>query len=322
METIRLACHSMATRFELVLHGDDAPRLRAAGEEAMREIERLNTKLSLYEPTGEIAHVNARAAREPVRVSRELIDLIQRSRQLSEETGGAFDITVAPLMRCWGFMRGTGSLPTPESIAEARACVGYDKVRVDENESTVRFATEGMMLDFGSIGKGYAVEVAVGCLRESGVISALLHGGTSTVVAIGTPPGADAWQIAIPHPLDAADQPSGWLATHNLAQSDLRIVTRIPLKDEALSVSAVWGKGFENKGRFYGHVIDPRTGEPTEGALLAAIVMDSATDTDAWSTAALITGRTAGRGRSLIARQSGRDLAFEGNGIEVAHAGT
>ena len=322
METIRLACHSMATRFELVMHGDDGARLRAAGEEAMREIERLNTKLSLYEPTGEVAHVNAKAASAPVRVSRELIELIQRSRRLSEETGGTFDITVAPLMRCWGFMRGSGEMPSPESLAEARARVGYDKVIVDEGESSVRFATEGVMLDFGSIGKGYGVEVAADCLREAGVKSALLHGGTSTVVAIGRPPNADSWQIAIPHPLDAAEQPSGWIATHNPAPSEMRIVTRIPLKDEAMSVSAVWGKGFENKGRFYGHVIDPRTGEPTESALLAAIVMDSATDTDAWSTAALISGRTSNHGRSLIVRQSGSELAFEANGIEMIDLGT
>src|ERR1051325_7289180 len=116
---ITLALQAMATRFELVLNGD-SPGLRAAGEEALSEISRIESMLSLYKPTSEVANLNARAAAEPVSVSAEMFALLQRAITLSRETNGAFDITIAPLVRCWGFMRGQGALPTDADIEEAR----------------------------------------------------------------------------------------------------------------------------------------------------------------------------------------------------------
>src|SRR5262245_16170173 len=109
---VRLACNAMATRFEFVLCGDSPIALRAAGEEAIEEIHRLEAKLSLYRPSSKIAHVNARAAREPVRVSPGVFDLLERAQKFTSETSGAFDITIAPLVRCWGFMGGTGKIPS------------------------------------------------------------------------------------------------------------------------------------------------------------------------------------------------------------------
>src|SRR3954468_11195994 len=104
----------MATRFEILLPGDNAVSLRAAGEEALNEIDRLEAQLSLFKPTSEISHVNARAAREPIRVTPAVFGLLQHAQRLTEETGGAFDVTIAPLVRCWGFMGGSGRLPRPE----------------------------------------------------------------------------------------------------------------------------------------------------------------------------------------------------------------
>src|SRR5262245_34158891 len=108
MAKVTLARNAMATRFELLLHGDDPVSLRAAGEEAFDEIERLEARLSLYRPSSEIAHVNARAAREAVRVTPGVFALLEHAARLHHETNGAFDITIAPLVRCWGFMGGTG----------------------------------------------------------------------------------------------------------------------------------------------------------------------------------------------------------------------
>src|SRR5215475_5678068 len=118
MAVLTLARHAMATRFELVLPGNDQVALRAAGEEALDEIDRLEGQLSLYRPTSEIAHLNARAAQEPVRVTPSLFALLQRAQKLSNETRGAFDITIAPLVRCWGFMHGSGCLPATADLAE------------------------------------------------------------------------------------------------------------------------------------------------------------------------------------------------------------
>src|SRR5579859_7666075 len=197
MAFVRLARHAMATRFEIVLFGDDPIALRAAGEEALGEIERLESQLSLFRPTSEIAHLNARAGREPVRVTPQLFRLLEWARQLYEESGGAFDITIAPMVRCWGFMGGKGRMPTEQEIAQARTQVGMPLVELNPTDFSVRFAREGVMLDLGAIGKGYAIEQAAELLREAGVTSGLLHGGTSTIYALGHPPQADTWQIAV-----------------------------------------------------------------------------------------------------------------------------
>ncbi len=267
----------MATRFELVLHGENALSLRAAGEEVLAEVERIENQLSLYRPGSEIAQVNARAAREAVLVSPEVFSLLQHAAKLSVETGGAFDITIAPLVRCWGFMGANGKMPSPEEVSEARGKVGMRHVELDATNRTVRFARDGVMLDLGAIGKGYAVERGAEFLREAGVTSALFHGGTSTVYALGHPPDADAWKVAFKSPPTSA-------GTLFPKLPDMR------LRDEAMSVSAIWGRSFQSEKKTFGHVIDPRTGQPVESARLSAVVLPSATETDALSTALLTLG--------------------------------
>ncbi len=301
MQTVTLARHAMATRFELVLHGDDPVGLRAAGEEALDEIDRLENRLSLYRPGSEIAQVNARAAREPVRVTPETFALLQHAQQLHAETGGAFDITIAPLVRCWGFMGAHGKMPAPDEVAAARACVGMQHVQLDAQSHAVRFTRDGVMLDLGAIGKGYAVGQAAEILRAAGITSALIHGGTSTVCAIGRPPDSDSWKVAIEAPpgnarSSAFAQPSVSQLGEDSAPEKLPAVQ---LRDEAMSVSAVWGRSFIADGKLLGHVIDPRTGHPVNRALLAAVVLPSATETDALSTALLVLGAD---GRDSVAR--------------------
>jgi len=278
MQTIAVARLAMATRFEILLHGPNAPALRAAGEEALDEIDRLEAQLSLYRRTSEISRVNALAAREAVRVSPGVFRLLQAAQQLSAATGGAFDITIAPLVRCWGFMGGTGQFPEADQVAEARAKVGMNLVELNAADFTVRFAREGVMLDLGAIGKGHAVEYAAGLLREAGVTSALLHGGTSTIHALGGPPEGEFWQVALEYPQEAG------------GGTDRRHLATVSLRDEALSVSAVWGRSFKVDGKTFGHVLDPRSGQPVAGALLAAVVTESATEADALSTALLVAG--------------------------------
>jgi len=304
---LRLARDAMATRFEIVLPGENAVALRAAGEEALQEIERLEAQLSLYRTTSEIARVNARAAKEAVRVTPSLFALLEHAQKLHAETGGAFDITIAPLVRCWGFMGGTGRMPRAEEVAEARASVGMHLVELDAVEFTVRFAREGVMLDLGAIGKGYAIERAVEVLREAGVTRALLHGGTSTVYGLGHPLEADCWRIAVESP-----------------EALPTMLPTVCLRDEAMSVSAVWGRCFQEGGRTFGHVLDPCTGEPVAGAVLAAVVLPSATETDALSTALLIRGAEGHRAiwklrsgmRTLVVSAAGGGLSVETIGFE------
>jgi FAD:protein FMN transferase len=269
---VLVARHAMATRFEIALHGSNPANLRAAAEEALDEIDRLESLLSLYRPGTDISRVNAYAHVNPVTVHPEVFSLLERAKALCIETGGAFDITVAPLVRCWGFMGGTGSQPDPERVAEARAMVGMHLMHLDPRHNSVRFERAGVMIDLGAIGKGYAVERAADLLRESGVESALLHGGTSSTAAIGLQPDGTPWKVAITSPIHDPGAP----------------FAVVELKDESLSVSAVWGRSFKAGEKTFGHVIDPRSGQPVQGGLLSAIVTRSATDGDALTTALLI----------------------------------
>jgi thiamine biosynthesis lipoprotein len=293
MQTVTVACHAMATRFEVVLHGENPVALRAAGEEALAEVDRLESQLSLYRSTSEIAHLNSRAANEPVRVSPELFALLQQAQRLHAETSGAFDITIAPLVRCWGFMGCSGHLPYPKELTNAREMVGMGLLQLNAGDSTVRFAREGVMLDLGAIGKGYAIERAADLLREAGITSALLHGGTSTVYGLGHPPDAEAWTVAIHNPRHRQSEEAGPQAAVPPHLGTVR------LKDEAMSVSAPRGKSFEVDGKVFGHILDPRTGWPTTGTSLTAVVLPSATETDALSTALLTLGAA---GHPQIAR--------------------
>lgn len=255
---LRLALAAMATRFELALFGDEPRRLRAIGEASLREIEDCEAAISPFRPGSAIARINREAYARPVRVDGPTFRLLERCARLTAASGGAFDVTVGPLLRALGFR---GAPPAdPEVLAAARSAVGMQHVQLDRDTSTVRFLRAGMAIDVGAVGKGFALDLAADVLREHGV-AALLHGGTSTVIAVGAPPGLAGFRVGIgPWP----DPP---VAT---------------LRDLALSVSAAHGRTVAGRS----HVIDPRTGEPAAAHVAAAAVLArSATDADAWSTA-------------------------------------
>lgn len=269
--TVALAATAMATRFEIVLYGDDPVRLRAAGEEALAEVERLDRQLSRFNPASDVSWINARAAYEPVKVEPRLFWLLRRAAEINKATKGAFDITVAPLIRIWD-ITGTGCVPSSDELIKTRSVVGMDHVRLDELTFTVSFDTPGVEIDLGAIGKGYAVDCAVEILRDAGVVSGLIHGGTSTVYAISNPPYEDGWNIAVNR--DEETMPRMLFA----------------LCDSSLSVSAPNGRFFKRSEQIYGHVIDPRTGVPVQRAAKAVVVGPSAAETDALSTALLVLG--------------------------------
>jgi thiamine biosynthesis lipoprotein len=252
-----------------------------------------------------------------VKVTPELFALLQHAQRLHAETSGAFDITIGPVVRCWGFMESSGHVPDPEELAKARDVVGMELLQLNAEDSTVRFSKQGVMLDLGAIGKGYALERAADLLREAGVASALLHGGTSTVYALGNPPDAEAWTVAIKDPRSGKSIPADAASPPHLGT--------VRLKNEAMSVSAPLGKSFEVEGQVFGHILDPRTGWPTKGASLSAVILPSATETDALSTALLTLGaaghpqitRLREKMRTLIVSECGGQFSVETHGVLV-----
>lgn len=275
----KLARDAMRTRFELVIaDGGDEADHRAAAEAALDEVERVEVQLSAYRDDAELYRVNQSAATSAVKVDPRLFAFLRRAQQLSALTDGAFDMTVGPLMRVWKLAGASGSetdaIPADAEIAGALERVGMNRMlKLDDGAQSVNFTCEGVWLDPGANGKGFALERAANLLRDMGIRSALIHGGTSTAVAIGAPENAAGWRIAIQHPTEAKE-----------------LLAEVFLKDAALSVSAVHGKTFSAAGKTFGHVIDPRTGRPVESNVLAAVVTESATDADALSTAALVSG--------------------------------
>ncbi|GMQ81374.1 MAG: FAD:protein FMN transferase [Rhodothermia bacterium] len=263
----------MATRFELVLLGEDEVRLRAAGEEALREISSLERRLSYYSDASELTRVNHGAALEPIRLAPDLFALLGEAERFVKKTNGAFDPVIGPLMRCWGFVEETGSVPDQARLAAARAISGFHHVDLDDKSMCVRFDREGVEIDLGGVAKGYALDEAARIVREHGIKSALLHGGTSTVVGIGNSYSGAPWRIGI--------------------QDGDTVLGTIELRDCALSVSAPSGKYFTYGERTYSHILDPRTGRPASEAAVSAVVSRTATKCDALSTAALVLGAKA-----------------------------
>ncbi len=273
MALIRVSRRAMGTEFQVVLAGEDERHLEQAANLALDEVERLDRQLSLYRPESDLSAINAQAAEAPVRVEPGLFRLLERAAEITAATEGAFDVTVGSLMRCWGFFRGQGALPPPAKIAEALARVGMAHVEFDTEERTVRFDRPGIEIDLGAIGKGYAVDRMVALLRESGVESALVHGGYSTIYALGRPPEGEAWPLGIRHPFDAE-----------------QTLMPVPLRERALSTSGNYEQFFTFEGVVYSHVLDPRTGRPAPGMLSASALTTSATDSDALSTAFFVLG--------------------------------
>jgi thiamine biosynthesis lipoprotein len=263
----------MATRFEIALHGPRPESLRAAAEEALAEVSRVEAWLSPYLPHSTLSRVHRDAHLQPVVVEPPVFDFLRLAADLVRATGGAFDPSVGPLLRAWGFQGGDPVTPKPEAIQAARSRVGWHHVRLDAAARSVQLLRPGVEIHPGAIGKGWALDRAAEILRDCGVASALLHGGTSSVIAIGSPPGLPAWRVVLPPLPDGSSPSPGGPA--------------VELRDETLSVSAAWGRSADGPA----HVVDPRTGEPVAAGRMAAVVLPSAATSDAWSTALLVAPR-------------------------------
>ncbi len=255
---------SMACVYSIVIYGHDLAQLRQTANAAFDEVDRIDRLMSHYKKESELSRVNREAAHSPVKVESELFDFIAECLPYSRESDGAFDITVGPLMKAWGFFRGEGRLPSDVELNEARGRIGYQRVILNPKERTIFFDRPGVELDLGGIAKGYAVDRAVALLKQQGVNSALVSAGGSTIYGLGSPPGKAAWEVEVQDPVDHG-----------------KIATTVRLKDQALSVSGSYEKFFELEGIRYSHVMDPRTGRPVQGVLSVAVITGNGVDGDA-----------------------------------------
>jgi FAD:protein FMN transferase len=276
----------MGTVFSLYLYARDEEHAEASCEMAFEEIERLDETLSNYRPSSELSRINRLAAHQAVTTDPEVFALLEAAFDYSRRSNGAFDVTVGPLMRAWGFFRGEGRYPNNEELQLARENVGFEKVQLDRATRTVRFAAPGVELDLGAIGKGYAVDRAVVTLHEAEIDAALVDAGSSTLYAMNAPPGMEGWTVRVPAPHDRRQTAS-----------------TVTLKNESLSSSGNYEKFFQLSGQKYCHVMDPRNGTPVQGVLQTTLIAFDSTTTDALSNAMFVMGPQAGS--KLIASVAG-----------------
>lgn len=281
---IESSLDAMGTTFTVVAYGESRVQLETAVDLAFEEVRRVDDLLSNYKPRSEWSQVNREAANRAVRVSPELFDFLKTCLQYSRQSGGTFDITVGPLVRVWGFYKGTGRLPHRAEIRGALARVGYQKVLLDEANQSVRFARTGVEIDPGGIGKGYAVDRVVEILRQRGIRSALVSGGGSSIYGLGAPPGEAGWPVKIRHP-----------------RTPKQSVAELVLRDLSMSTSGTSEKFFVAGGKIYSHVFDPRTGYPAQGVLSVSVTAPRTIDSEAWTKPFFIQGRrpVAGAPQSL-----------------------
>ena len=279
--------YAMGCNYSIVAYGDDNGGLTPQHiKAAFDEIDRIDRLMSHYKPDSPLSQLNRTAATQAVKVESELFDFIAECLRYSRASNGAFDITVGPLMKAWGFFRGEGRMPTNSELPQARANIGYQYVILDQQARTIRFARAGLELDLGGIAKGYAVDRAVAVLKQRGVRDALVNACGSTMYALGNDPTlgiGKGWAVQVRDPLN-----------------ENKTALTVTLQNQALSISGSYEKFFELKGKRYSHVMNPRTGLPVQGILSVAVITNTGLAGDALDNVFYV----AGMARSRVLNQS------------------
>ncbi len=277
LHTLVVGREAMACRFEVVFNAGEVADATELGLAALDLVDAIEDRITVYRDTSDVARLNAVAAEGWQPVAADVVALLARSQRLHEKTGGAFDPAAGSLVRAWGFLRRQGRTPDATLLADARARSGLTHVEIDEAGSRIRFTRPGIEFNLGAIGKGWALDAVIGMLTAAGVGSVLVHGGSSSVRAMGVAgprlPGRRGWRVGVRHPL----RPGRRLAT-------------VTLVDAALGTSGSGTQFFVDRGRRLGHILDPRTGVPAEGVLSSTVITPQAADADALSTALYVLG--------------------------------
>ncbi len=295
LKLFKKASLSMGTLFELTIYAADKYIAEKTFNDVFLEINRLDYLMSNYKKESVLSGVNRNAPAGPTDCNRELADIIEQSLQYSEITDGAFDITIGPLMKKWGFFKKQGRVPDKEELESALESVSYKNIIIEEKAikslsndpvtvKTVFFKNTGTQIDLGGIGKGYAVDRATSVLKQNGITSALIN-FAGNIYTFGVPSGRESWVIGLQHPRES----EGLLGT-------------FAINDKAVSTSGDYEKFFTIEGKRYSHIIDPRTGNPVEGIVSVTIVTDSATKADALSTGVFVLGQE--KGMALVEKLS------------------
>ncbi len=282
----------MAVPFKILLYTTEPAAARRASRAAFERVEALNKTLSDYDPDSELSRLTKSAGGPPTKIGDDLFEVLSRSQEMYRRSGGAFDVTIAPVGRLWRRARRDGKLPDPALLAQARKLVGGDKLTLDRGSRTVQLAVKGMRLDVGGIAKGYAAQAALEVLKKHGITRALVA-SAGDIVAGDPPPGANGWRVAIA-PVDPARK---------------RPYKTLLLKNAAVSTAGDAEQFVVIDGHRYSHIIDPRTGMGVEDRASVTVVAPDGATADALETTVYLLGPE--HGLALIEATPGTSAVFQ-----------
>ncbi|MGJ8738126.1 FAD:protein FMN transferase [Zobellia laminariae] len=274
--TVHKAMELMGTRFDITVVSGNEDLGYINIEEATAEILRIENMISAWNPDSETSLINKNAGIKPVKVSMELYMLIERAKQISEITDGAFDISFASMDNIWKFDGSMKEMPSPDDIRESIKNVGYEKIILNPIERTVYLSQKGMKISFGAIGKGYAADKAKEFLVSKQVLGGIIN-AAGDLTTWGTKATGEKWLIGIANPL-----------------SEEKIFSWLPVVESSVATSGNSEKYVTFDGVKYSHILDPRTGYPSTGINSVSVFAKSAELCDALATAVYIMGKEDG----------------------------
>jgi thiamine biosynthesis lipoprotein len=272
-EVHRKVLKLMGNRFEITVVTKDPSFANECIENAVTEISRIEALLTTFNDSSQTNRINENAGIKPVKVDKEVVDLIQRSKRISEVTQGAFDITYGSIdKRLWNFDKTITSLPDEATAKKLVRLINYQNVIVDDRKNTVFLKEKGMRIGFGGIGKGYAAERAKSVLHDRGIKSGIVN-AAGDLTTWGYQPGGKPWTIGIADP-DAAR----------------KAFSHLDITNTSIATSGNYEKYIMIDGKKYSHTIDPKTGLPVTGIKSVTIICPNAEIADAMATPVMIMG--------------------------------
>ncbi len=272
----------MNTIARIVAVAPDEKTAKLSIDAAFEKIYRLETLMNRYDPSSQLSQVNLLAAKQPVKVDKDLFDILQQSVYYSKKTGGAFDITVGPLVDLWKKCAEANSMPADKQLEEIKKKIGFQRLLLDSNDFSVRFVAEGMKLDLGAIAKGYAADKAVNEMKKCGAVAGLVEIG-GQIGCFGLTEEKNKWIVGIRNPAK---------------QKDNRIIDKIAVSNMAVSTSGDYERFYKVADMRFSHIFNPKAEKSANELTSVTIIAPNGTEADVLATAVSVLG--AEKGLDLI----------------------
>ena len=280
---------AMGTTARLGIYARNETQANEIITSAFSELKRIESLLTIFDATSEISQLNAHGGDNLVAVSSDTLAILKASITYSQLTHGAFDITVEPLMRLWGFRNASNvlpKLPAQQEVNSVLSAIGYNQIEITQ-DNLVRLRSREAKLDLGGIAVGYALDKMAGILRTANIENAFID-ISGDMFALGTPHRKKAWEVAIPDP-----------------QNTSKLIYKTSISNEALATSGNYMSYVIYQATRYGHIMDPHEGRPAHQILSSTVIAGTGLDADALSTASFVTGERYGNTRLVLVNRDG-----------------